>query len=143
MAAVRSRWEEERETLPALFSEPPQSGRLQSPQPDLYALLECQLEKRESAGTGGAFYDWRRVSICVYGRKDDVRAGLSAVGAIFNRNTTLTFPTTDAETGKPKFLRWWPADGGGDTLEQDPERKSGEDIWVGKVASIVWALRLE
>lgn len=134
LEAVRKLWQEgDQATLPALFNEPPKTGRLKSPQTMPYARLDCNPERRESAGTGGKWHDFRRVEIFVYGVKADVVRALGAIGEIFNQQCTLTFPSG------ARFIRWWPEPGG--DLSQDEDTKDGQDVWKGVANGIVWSVR--
>lgn len=121
-------------TLPQLFALPPGSGRLPDrPREMPYATVESKLDRRESTGTGGAWHDHRKVTIRVWGKKADVVQALRALTARFNLQTVLAYPSG------ARFLRWWPT--GGPRLEEDPQRKAGEDVWVGTVEADAWSIR--
>lgn len=121
-------------TLPQLFSAPPTWGRvpdrrLQMP----YAAVESKLDRRDSTGTAGAWHDHRKVTIRVYGLKADVVTALKALTAVFNVRTVLTYPSG------ARFMRWWPT--GGPKIEEDPDRRAGEDVWIGTIEADVWSIR--
>lgn len=132
LAAVRQRWQDEG-NLPSLFDKPPESGRLHAPQTSPYAQLASELMRRVSAGTGGAWHDYRRVTVTLRGVKADVIAGVAAVKAVFNRDVTLTYPSG------ARFKRWWPADS--DRLGQEDEPKEGQDVWQAIIEAEVWSIR--
>ncbi len=132
--AIRNLWNMQA-SLPQLFDRPLQSGRLKPGQASTYAVCSSELDHAESAGTGGAWHDYRRVKIKVYGVLGDVVTAIRAINAIFTQDTVLTYPSGD------RFMRWWPA--GSDKLEQDPATKGGQDIWIGTVEATVWSIRVK
>jgi hypothetical protein len=132
LEAVAARWKQVPDTLPALFKQPPATGRLHGTQSSPYAQVTSEFSKHDSAGTGGAWHDWRKVTITVRGLKDDVRRGVEAVLEIFDDRTTLVYPSG------ARFIRWWPQ---GDRLEQEETTKDGQDVWMGVVEGEVWSVR--
>ena len=72
----------------------------------------------------------------VRGRKADVVVALRAVSAAFGLATVLAFPSG------ARFMRWWPAPGGSNQLRLDPDKKGGEDVWIGEVTAGVWSVRV-
>lgn len=140
LQAVRNCWMLDN-TLPTLVTEPPKAGRLKSGQSGTYAQIVCEFESRDSAGTGGAWHDYRKVTVKVWGTKANATAALAAINARFN----LRLGTDDGEPfsypSGARFIRWWPLDGG--RLEEDPATKAGEDVWIGSCSGKVWSIRLE
>lgn len=132
LAAVKAYWIAD-PTLPTLVDRPPQSGRLEAGQPSVYAALACSLERRELTGTLRTWHDHRRVTITVYGPEKPVRQAIARVLGRFNLATTLAYPSG------ARFLRWWADDG--NRLEQDEQRRQGEDIWKGIVTGLIWSIR--
>lgn len=120
-------------SLPALFGDLPQSGRLHGPQPSPYAQIESELLRRESVGTDGFWHDTRRITITIRGLKAEVLEALRNVLAVFNRDTVLTYPSG------ARFVRWWPV--GGPKLTQETTTKDGQDVWAGSVEAEVWSIR--
>jgi hypothetical protein len=132
----------------------PQMGRLKSPQALPYATITSELSKRDSAGTGGVFHDYRKIVIKVWGVKADVVTAMQQIGGLFNLALgtagapTLTYPSTQPvppavpPAVPARFMRWWPSDGGGDKLEEDKDTYHGQDIWTGSIIGIVWSIRL-
>lgn len=132
LAAVRAKWLADAD-LPGLMDRPPATGRLKSPIPLPYAHLASEPLRRESTGTGGAWFDWRKVTITVWGTYEQARTALDKVLAVFHQNVVLTFPSGET------FMRWWPLDGG--KLEQDPDVKEGHDVWKAVATGEVWSTR--
>jgi hypothetical protein len=137
LAAVQALWATNQD-LAKLFPQPPQYGRLKPPQspPDVsapYAELGCQFQSRRMVNTGGAFFDYRKVTITVRGLKADVVKALTFIAATFNRVAVLVYPSG------AKFMRWLPS--GRDKLSQDPKTKSGQDVWIGIHEAEVWSTR--
>lgn len=133
LQAVQALWRSDNATLPALIDRAPQAGRLKPGQSECYAAVACEYLSRESAGTGGYWHDHRKVTITIRGVKAKVVQGLAAVGEIFHRDATLTYPSGE------RFVRWWPLPGG--KLAQDPDTKAAQDIWMGVVEADVWSIR--
>ncbi len=151
LQAVRNLWQTSGLSLPEL----PKTGRLESFQPVKadgslapYAVLISELSRRESAGTGGAVHDFRKVTIRVFGVKADV---VGALGQINGMVGVQLVPSSSAgETAGPtllypsgaRFLRWWTGAAGlGDKLSQDPTTKQGQDVWIGEHVAEVWSVR--
>lgn len=134
-AGVEAAWKASA-ALSGMFPLPPVRGRLTGTQAAAmpYVSLACEFTRSESAGTGGAWHDHRKVTLTVYGVEKDVKAAVAAVGDVFNLNTVLLFPSG------ARFMRWWPD--GGNKTEIDPERKAGEDVWRGITAADVWSVRV-
>lgn len=137
LRAVRLIWMADPILLPVLFTEPIRAGRLKST-PDRvlkmpYAQATSELLRRESAGTGGAWHDHRKVTIKVWGLKDDVVSAIAVLTGIFNLFTTLVYPSG------ARFIRWWPD--GDAKLYQDEATKDGQDVWVGEIVGDVWSIR--
>lgn len=118
--------------LHALIAEP-RSGDLKAGQGELYAHLEVRADRHQLVDTGGAFFDWRRVTITIVGRYDRAVAAHEAALAIFNLQTALVFPSA------ARFMAWLPQDGGDD--QQDPDRKAAEEVWRGIIVGLVWSVR--
>ncbi|MES2342325.1 MAG: hypothetical protein V4597_11650 [Pseudomonadota bacterium] len=133
LAAVLALWQQDNTDLPALFTQPPQAGRLKSPQPALYAQLACEPVKREKGGSQGPWLDWRKVTITVRGTKAGVVSALALVGGRFHDRCTLTYPSGSI------FIRWRPLSGG--KLVQDEKTKAGTDVWQGIVDGEVLSVR--
>lgn len=133
LEAVRLLWEDDAVQLPALFTQGPMTGRLKTPQAMPYAQIACEPDHRDLAGTLGAWHDWRKVTITIYGVKADVVAAGRAVLAVFNNRTVLTYPSG------ARFIRWLPE--GELKLVQDPDTKSGLDVWQGIISARVWSVR--
>ncbi len=138
LRAVELLWGSDVVTLPSLFAGGLQTGRLASPQALPYAQLACRLERRELSGTAGAWHDYRRLSVTVRGLEQQVVDGCSAVMALLNLQTTLTYPSG------ARFIRWWPD---GEVKLQEvqgsPEETTyqGQPIWQGEIEAIVWSVR--
>jgi hypothetical protein len=120
-------------SLPALCDEPPQSGRLKSPQAMPYAHIACELLRREATGTRRTWHDVRKVTITVRGLKADVVRALATIQTVFNTETVLAYPSGS------RFLRWWPT--GSPKLVQDEATKDGQDVWQGILEAEVWSVR--
>lgn len=134
LQAVKSFWESD-PTLPAIVVGSVQTGRLKSPQAMPYASVEIQPLRRESAGTGGLWHDYRKVLIEVRGIRADVIRVMKLTDNMFHRNMVLVFPSGS------RFIRWWPEDC--DSVTQDPDTKDGFDIWIGEIHGTVWSIRDE
>ncbi len=132
LAAIRSQWNDA-PTLAGLLTDPPQAGRLVSPQTGAYCQIASVLKSRQLTGTAGFYHDRRTVTISVRGRKADVVAAQQALGDVFNRNTVLVYPSG----ARPFWYMPLP----GDSLKEDPARKSGEDVWLGELVADVWSIR--
>ncbi len=133
-AACLAKWDEDHAALPVLLKTPPRIGRLKSPQTMPYAQLDCNLDHRESAGTGGAWHDFRKVNIIIRGTRADVAAVLVAAGALFSQDTVLVYPSG------ARFIRWWPDID--DDMSQEETTKEGIDVWKGSITGTVWSIRL-
>jgi hypothetical protein len=120
-------------SLPTLFPKAPETGRLKSPQVLPYAQIDCVLNRREMTGTQGTWNDYRNVTITVRGLKEHVVQGIGEVMAVFNRDTTLIYPSG------ARFRQWWP-DGEAE-LEQEETTKDGQDLWRGVLKAVVWSVR--
>jgi hypothetical protein len=137
LRAVKALWGEEALLLPALFTEPIRAGRLKSTPDRLldmpYAQASSELLNREKSGTSGHWHDHRKVTIRVWGLKDDVVEAIAILTGIFNVDTTLTYPSG------ARFIRWWPD--GDAKFYQDETTRDGQDVWVGEIAGNVWSVR--
>lgn len=131
-AAVRTAWQTDRAVLPLLVNEPVQSGRLKSPQGSTYAVVSVRVGRSREYATCGVFHDFRTVKITAYGPKTSVVAALAAMGDVFNRDTVLVYPSG------ARFGGWWTTD---TTLVEDPDTKSGLDVWQGILTAEVWSIR--
>lgn len=135
--AVVAKWKES-PALAALFPHP-QAGRLKS-QPPPYVHLDCKLDRRECAGTGTGggipWHDYRLVTLTVVGVKARVVEIVQAALAVFHQKTELTYPTGSNGV----FRQWWPLEEG--RLEEDPDRKEGQDQWRGVIEARVWSVRV-
>lgn len=98
-----------------------------------YALVECAKGKDNQRMTGGVYYDFRNVTLTVFGPKPVASAALAAVLTVFNRATTLTLPSG------ARFVRWWPLNDG--ALSMEKGRRRGEEMWRGVVKGEVWSVR--
>ena len=151
LAAVVTLWTTDA-TLPGLFKEPIRSGRIKAPQATggvygdrefPYAQATCELDRRELSGTGGAWFDYRKVTLRAWGKKDQASAALAAMLARFN----LGLPSTADAAGRAtivfpsgeRFIQFWPLDGG--TIAEDKDVKAGFDVWVATVTGRVWSIR--
>ncbi len=132
LAAVVARWKDDPQ-LRSIIPEP-HAGRLKSPQPTLYCQVESKLDRRECASTGGAWNDYRLVTLTIVGIKAAVVEALARAEAVFSQEVTLTYPSGD------RFVQWWPLEEGG--LSEDPDRKEGQDQWRGTVQGRVWSVRV-
>jgi hypothetical protein len=140
--ACRNLWASQ-QGLPGLLSQLPQTGRLKTPQQMPYATITSELQQRRAASADGAFYDFRKVVVKIYGVKADCINAAGAALALFNRNLgqrgptgpTLTFPSGS------RFMRWWPAEGAGDMLKEDPAVHQGLDIWSVEIVGLVQSVR--
>lgn len=141
LEAVRLLWEADAVQLPQLFDRPPQAGRLKSPQPALYAVLDCKLDSRRKIGTGAAsgWYDYRLFTITVYGQKAPVVQALAAIQAVFNNETQLAYPSASQAPTRNRFMRWEPV--GDAELTEDPDTKQGQDWWRGVLKARVQSVR--
>lgn len=127
-------------SLPELGTQPPQWGRLKSPAPFIHAQVTCEVARREAAGTAAPgqpvpWHDHRKVTIRVWGRKDDVAPIQALLVGIFNTGAVLTYPSG------ARFVRWWPD--GGSVLKQDDSTKAGFDVWISETVADVWSVRLQ
>jgi hypothetical protein len=122
-------------SLMSLLPSQPFTGRAPSPQPQFYCYIGSQLAKREAINNKRAWFDWRKVWFTVYGLEEQVRAVVVGIKAVFNTTTVLSYPSGAV------FFRWWPQDS--DKIEQDPERKAGEDVWKGTVEALLQSTRIE
>lgn len=130
--AVRLAWQQDSVTLPILLTELPQTGRLKSPQGPTYAVISCKQGRQRENRTTGIFFDFRNVTITVYGTRANVVQAVAAMGVIFNRNTKLAFPSG------ANFRDWLPLNA---SVEQDKDTKAGQDVWQGIVTAEVWSVR--
>lgn len=132
LEAVAALWR----ATPALtaLAAAPAAGRIRGPLTPPYAQAESRFEKNELSGTGGAWHDFRRVTLTVRGAKADVVALTKAMGAVFNLQTTLTFPSG------ARFMRWKAANGGG-SLGQEQDQAGGSDVWAARIEAEVWTVR--
>lgn len=137
LAAVLTLWQTSTD-LPTLLDDPVRAGRLhadpetrQRPLP--YAQATCELDRRELAGTGGAWFDWRRLTLKLWGVKADASAGLDYMTDLFNRNAVLVFPSRDV------FMSFWPDRS--PMLVEDPDVKDALDVWRAEVSGLVWSVR--
>jgi hypothetical protein len=133
MSAVRLLWQTDAAALPLIVDRPIQSGRLKSGQASTYAVVTSEIDHRDSAGTGGAWHDYRKVTIKVYGVKADVVKAVSAVQKLFNLRTVLTYPSGAS------FRRWWPQ---GTRLAEDPATRAGQDVWTCTIEALAWSMRI-
>jgi len=140
LAAVATLWGQS-SALAAILPAP-HFGRLRSlqgtPLALPYAQAESALARREPSGTGGAFHDYRKVTITIRGDYSQASQALAAAQAVFNRDTLLGYSTTDI-TGLPRFMRWWPTGGG--HLEEDAAVHGGKDVWKAVLEAEVWSVR--
>ncbi len=141
LAAVRLAWQEDAVQLPILFDRPPGAGWLKSTRearlPRLYAHVACELVRREligvRLGARGAWHDYRKVTITVYGPYDEVVPACRCVLAVFNLDTVLAYPSG------ARFMRWLPE--GEVRLEPTGETRDGYDVWRGVLEADVWSIR--
>jgi len=142
LAAVRRRWDSDRARLPALLDRPPGAGRLKStrdqPLALPYARIACRAVRGER-GTKGTLKDTRRVTIQVWGTKDQVVQVLEAAAALFHAR--MGAADLDYPSGA-KFVGWKPTPEN-DRLEQDETVRQGIDVWVGTLEADVVSGRLE
>lgn len=143
LQAVRARWVEDMAQLPQLFDRPIESGRLKHTDSHRltfpYAHLACVFARREQAGaktasgTRAPWFDWREVTITVWGSKAQVVEAAQAILAVFNLDTELAYPSGD------RFLQWRPDNE--ISLEQDETTKDGQDVWRVVLKALVWSVR--
>lgn len=147
VAACRALWLSDNANLPALVTEPPKTGRLKSPQSSTYAVITSEFMERRPTGTAGTWHDYRKVTVRVYGVRADVVKAIGFIGDLFNLDLgkagkpTLAYAGTDQASKLARFIQWWPLDGG--KVEQDPDTKDGNDIWIGTISGKVWSVRLK
>ncbi len=138
LAAVEAKWM--LSTLSQFFSHPPQSGRLKAdkekPQTLPYAHLSSELESREPWNAKVGVVSWmdrRKVTITVYGTREQCKDAIAAVLGVFNIQTRLTYPSG----ARP--YRWRPQDG--NTVKQDETTKAGQDVWQAVLTASVSSIR--
>lgn len=147
LRAVVALWTADPQAIPAAFARPVQAGRLKStrekPQVMPYARVSSEFDS-QMLYSGGRL-DRRKVTLELWGTEAQVRDGLKAVAALFNRllvSTTLaTAPQqTLAMPSGAKFVSWLPVDPG--SQKQDETVKGGHDVWVGQIVGKVTTVRL-
>jgi hypothetical protein len=122
--------------LVALAKLPPQLDRLTTGQTMPYVQIEVKKEKDPERCSSQHFYDYREVTLTVYGTRPQIVPCIPAIVAVFNRQlatgpnpanptATLIFP------GSTYLYRWWEL-GHGDIVE-DEKRKGGENIYKAVV----------
>lgn len=112
-----------------------QAGDVAS-QPDVFAKIECVKGKANERMTGGAYHDYRNVTITIRGTKTDVTAAMALALAVVNRTMTLTMPSG------ARFIQFWP-DGDGEIAKDEGLRRKGEEIWLGTIKGQVWTVRTD
>ncbi|MCC6421630.1 MAG: hypothetical protein IT429_25705 [Gemmataceae bacterium] len=134
LAAVRERWQTDREFLPALLDAPPKAGRLKSPQPGTHAQVAV-VPGQHVWMTGGKRIDKRKVTITIRGQKAAVSEALKRALDLFDRSMTLNYPSG------AKCVGWLPLAAG--RLEQEETTKEGLDVWRGILEGEAWSSRTE
>lgn len=151
LAATVALWQ----ATPALmqvFASPPRTGRQKSTQPGqdieasgLYAVLDSKLLRRELTGSDKAgaapWFDYRSVTITIYGVRADVVQGVSLVLAAFDRQLGVPGKATLSYPSGARFMRWWPI--GNAVIEEDKDSKAGKDVWKGVIQAEVWSIRAQ
>lgn len=138
--AIRNFWKAD----PDLVAINPElkAGELPSPQPSTYAHVKVEKGRTNERQTGGAFKDYRNVTLTVRGLKDAVTAAVATMLNKFNLNLMPTSlaatPTLTMPSGAP-FVRWWPINDGAKKVDKD--HKSGNEIWEGQVIGEVYTVR--
>lgn len=137
LEAIRILWSQDNVQLPQLFTVPPQTGRLKSPQTLPYVYVTSELESRNKIAAARALNGWndyRKVTMEIRGTKAQVVQAAGAIQAVFNNSTVLAYPS-----GNP-FIRWEPV--GDLVLKEDETVKDGFDIWLGVLVAKVWSVRV-
>jgi hypothetical protein len=121
--------------LPQLLSQPPVWPPLPGGQDPskVYATIKSEVARPPDFDTSGSCWDYRKVTITLYGLKDNVTTALIAVLGVFNAKTQLTYPSGAS------FLRWKPLDRG--NLVPDVKTKQGQQIFQGVLTAEVWSER--
>jgi hypothetical protein len=143
LEAVAALWQTT-PALTALFAKPPTFGRAKTPASQsgaVYAVIACEVDRRELIGTQGPWFDWRKVTITVYGDvKADVTNAAGCVLNVFNRDLGLAgFPTLTYPSGAARFMSWMPD--GEVKLEEDKDTAKGKDVWKATLGARVWSVR--
>ncbi len=135
-------------TLATLFLQPPIYDTVRKdPARDARAALKypyasLKVEKDQDAQhmTGGAYHDYRKVTIRVAGAPKAVadQAKLAVLN-VFNLNLGRPGKPTLALPSGAAFRRWWPLNDG--EIRQDESRKDGQDVWIATVIGRVWSVR--
>jgi hypothetical protein len=146
--AIVAAWKADK-VLPGLFAELPAQKLKKDPAAPRtskkmpYAEFEIKKGKENERLTGGAYHDFRDVTITLVGIKADVQAAKVVVLNVFGlalmpTGTPPPAPTLTMPSGA-RFVRWWPKNDG--DIEPDPSSKEGQDIWRVVVKGEVWTVR--
>ncbi len=105
------------------------SGRLVGGRALPYAVVGSKATKKqrytEGADPGSPYVSWHLLTILVYG------IGQAATGELMKAVATA-FEVQDLAIPGAVLVECVPADDSGN-LEEDPDTKSGEDIWKGRL----------
>lgn len=143
LAAVLALWKAT-PALAGLLDRLPETGRLkapaESPRKLPYGQLACEKGRDAQRYAGTASHkDYRKVTITLYGTREQAVDGLAKVLATFSsqlggvNQPTLAFPSG------AKFICWWPLNDG--RLEQDETTRQGLDVWRAVVEGEIRSVR--
>jgi len=124
--------------LLAAFATGPVSGNLPSPQPSLYVGIACEQgpqpnEYYAPVATGAPYIDYRKVTLTIRGIEATVSDVVNKAAAAYSWKS-FTIP------GATQLMHCLPLDDG--RMEKDPDRKSGEEIWLGVLTYEVMTQRV-
>jgi hypothetical protein len=146
-AAALALWNTDTQNLPELFTVPPITGRVKQDIPGQakvmpYATITSEKSRKPERLTGNIYFDYRKLTITVWGIRAQVVQAMGFIRALFNIETVLTYPSTSlGNNGLPRFQSYQPDPGGGE-LPEDPVSAQGQDVWKGVVTGEVWSTRL-
>lgn len=118
-------------------------------QPIEYASIEVVKGKEnQRAGTSGAYYDYRNVTLTVRGPEPLVSQALGYMLGTFSLKALMPTGTKLAQgqatltlPSGARFWRWWPMGDGEKTIED--KQRAGMEIWKGVVRGEITVIRTD
>lgn len=147
LEAMALLWKTDTAALPALFKEQPGGGLVKSPRArptELpYGTLACEATGKFQRYPSGTRKDVRKVTISMWGTKEQMVLALRAALGIFN--SRMGAPGTPGLTypSGARFIKWWPLDDGSLAQEADGKTKGGQDVWRAQITAEVTSVRSE
>jgi hypothetical protein len=135
LQAIVALWNSDKAGLAALFAEPIQAGEIKPGRTLPYARAQVLKGRDAELITAGVWYDYRDVTLELYGAKADASKALALALALFNRRCVLTYPSQD------RFFRWVPLSLG--ELVDTKTKKDGTDVWCATVRAQVVSIRTD